>query len=88
MFNADRKAKPRRKDDGSVDFHQLDNINHVCKGDLLAILHQADLGENGRNVLDEVIKPASVSHTFLKYGKIYHQGTLPHSKINYTLTSL
>ena len=69
MFNADRKAKPRRKDDGSVDFHQLDNINHVCKGDLLAVLHPAYLGENGINVLDEIIKPVSVSHKHLKYGK-------------------
>ncbi|MBQ3545088.1 MAG: DUF342 domain-containing protein [Lachnospiraceae bacterium] len=69
MFNADRKAKPRRKEDGSVDFHQLDNINHICKGDLLAVLHPAYFGENGRNVLDEVIKPASVSQKFLKYGK-------------------
>lgn len=69
MFNADRKAKPKRNEDGSVDFHQLDNINHICKGDLLAVLHKADMGENGINVLNEIIKPYSVEQKNLRYGK-------------------
>lgn len=69
MFNADRKAKPRKKDDGSVDFHQLDNINHICKGELLAVLHPVDVGENGINVLNEIVKPVSVEKKVLKYGK-------------------
>lgn len=68
-FNADRKAKPRRNEDGSVDFHQLDNINHICKGDLLAVLHPADFGENGVNVLNELVKPFSVEQKILRYGK-------------------
>src|SRR5574344_1217832 len=38
-FNTDIKLSPKHNDDGSVDFHQLNNISHIKEGDVLAVLH-------------------------------------------------
>lgn len=69
MFKTDRRAKPKRKEDGSVDFHQLENISHIKKGDLLAKLTPASLGNSGINVFGQEVKPHSVERASLKYGK-------------------
>lgn len=69
MFKTDRRAKPKRKEDGSVDFHQLENISHIKKGDLLAKLTPADVGESGINVFGQEVKPRAVERLKLKYGK-------------------
>lgn len=67
-FNVDRKAKPRLNEDGTVDFHQLDNINHVKKGDVLAVLTPADPGTPGKDVCGGTIAPATVKRSILKHG--------------------
>ena len=67
-FNVDRKAKPRLNEDGTVDFHQLDNINHVKKGELLAVLTPADPGTPGKDVCGNQIAPTTVKRMVLKYG--------------------
>ncbi len=67
-FNADKKAKPRLNEDGTVDFHQLDNINHVKKGDLLAVLTPADNGTPGKDVFGNQIPPIKVKRLVLKHG--------------------
>lgn len=68
-FNTDRRSKPRRNEDGSVDFHQLDNISHIHKGDLLAELIPADLGEPGTDVCGNSVQPRKVDRKSLKHGK-------------------
>lgn len=68
-FDTDRKAKPTLLEDGSVDFHKLDAINHVEKGVCLATLHTADMGEPGEDVLGNAIMPHKVKSLHLKYGK-------------------
>ena len=68
-FETDRKAKPTMNDDGSVDFHHLDAINHVAKGDLLATLYPEDVGEKGEDVFGNPIVPRKVKHLTLKHGK-------------------
>ncbi|MDE5679920.1 MAG: FapA family protein [Lachnospiraceae bacterium] len=68
-FNADAKARPTLKDDGSVDFFHLNTISHCKAGDTLAHLIPADLGENGTNIMGVVIKPRPVKNLLLKYGK-------------------
>ena len=68
-FNADSKARPTLKDDGSVDFFHLNTISHCIAGDTLARLTPADLGENGTNIMGAVIKPHTVKNLLLKYGK-------------------
>lgn len=68
-FNTDRRLKPKRNPDGSVDFHQLDNISHINKGDVLAELIPADEGDTGIDVFGKKISPKKVQNGTLKYGK-------------------
>ncbi len=72
MFNTNRKAKPKKNEDGSVDFHNLDNISHVQEGDLLARLTPADLGDPGTDVHGNTVKPHKVERKVLKHGKNIH----------------
>lgn len=68
FFNTDKKAKPTLKEDGSVDFFQLNVVQHCAKGDVLAKLIPAVPGKYGMNLIGERIKPADVKNTVLKYG--------------------
>lgn len=68
-FKTEGFGKPRLNEDGTVDFHQLDMINHVAAGDCLATLTPAVLGVDGMDVCGRVIKAASVVHKHLKYGR-------------------
>lgn len=68
-FNTDLTAKPKSNEDGSVDFHQLDIISHVNKGDVLAKLTPEDLGQPGMDVLGREIKPKKVQKKILRYGR-------------------
>jgi hypothetical protein len=69
FFNTDIQAKPKENEDGSVDYHSLDSIAHVEKGQLLARLHEAVQGEDGYNVQGEVIRPVALKPKKLAYGK-------------------
>ena len=69
LFNTDVKARPTLHEDGSVDFFQLNIINHVKVGDCLARLHPEDPGDDGRDVYGNVIKPRSVKRELLKFGR-------------------
>ncbi len=68
-FNTSSSRRPKINEDGSVDFHNLDNINHIHKGDLLATLEPADDGDNGTDILGGILKPQKVLHKVLKYGQ-------------------
>ena len=68
-FNVDLKPRPKMNQDGTVDFHSLENVNHVRKGDIVAVLHPEDRGEAGRDLMDRVVKPDSVKHIVFRYGK-------------------
>jgi len=68
-FNTNTNRRPRTNEDGSVDFHNLDNINHIHKGDLLATLTPADDGENGTDIMGGILKPLKVLHKVLKYAQ-------------------
>lgn len=67
-FNTDKKAKPTLKEDGSVDFFNLNILNHCAKGDVLAVLHREEPGEAGKDLFGEKIKPADVKTAVLKFG--------------------
>lgn len=69
FFNIDPTAKPTLKEDGSVDFFQLNNVNHIKKGDILARLHPEDAGEPGRSIFGEPVKPRDVKRLTLKFGR-------------------
>ena len=68
-FNTDLSLKPKRNEDGSVDFHQLDMISHCSKGDLLATLTPLEHGKPGIDVCGNVIRPLKVNNKVLRHGK-------------------
>jgi len=68
-FDTEAVAKPQINDDGSVDFHQLNNIVHVHKGDCLATLTPMVLGTPGTDVCGKPIAPKKVKNEALRYGK-------------------
>lgn len=82
-FNTDKKAKPTLKEDGSVDFFNLNILNHCSKGDVLAILHKEEAGVAGVDVFGTHIKPADVKTAKLKFGN-----NIELSEDGMTLTSL
>ncbi len=69
FFNTDKKAKPTLNKDGSVDFFQLNVVNHCQAGDVLARLHKEDPGEPGMCVTGERIKQREVRRCYLKQGR-------------------
>ncbi len=69
FFNTDLHAVPTLKADGSVDFFNLNTINHCKKGDLLAQIIPEDPGECGCNVAGVQIKPRNVKRATLRFGK-------------------
>lgn len=68
-FNTDLTMKPKTNEDGSVDFHKLDIISHVNKGDLLATLTPVDFGKPGIDVCGKPLKPNKVINRVLRHGK-------------------
>lgn len=84
-FNTDLTMKPKTNEDGSVDFHQLDIISHVNKGDLLATLTPVDYGKPGIDVTGKPIKPNKVNNRVLRYGNkisISDDGLRLYSEVN------
>lgn len=82
-FNTDNRAKPTLNEDGSVDFFQLNIVNHCNKGDVLAKLFPEEPGEYGMKITGERIKPRDVKKAALKYGN-----NIEISEDKSTLTSL
>ncbi len=84
-FNTDLSAKPKRNEDGSVDFFHLDTINHCKVGDVLAKLYKEVLGEKGCDVYGAPVQPRKVKHLGLKFGKnidVSEDGCVLTSKVN------
>ena len=67
-FNTDLTLKPKRLEDGSVDFHQLDMISHCHKGQLLATLTPMDKGKPGIDVCGVIIRPNKVNNRVMRHG--------------------
>lgn len=68
-FDTELRAKPQLNEDGSVDFHKLNSISHVHKGDVLATLYPEERGKEGYNVLGGPIPPRDVKKQKLSFGK-------------------
>lgn len=56
-------------EDGTVDFHTLENVNHVNAGDVVAILHPEDMGEAGVDVFGKKVNPDKVKHVIFRFGR-------------------
>lgn len=84
-FNTEINSKPRVNEDGSVDFHHLDMINHIEAGGVLATLTPADFGDDGMDVRGIVVHPKKVVQKKLRHGKNIHlseDGTIMYSDVN------
>lgn len=84
-FRTGATAKPKVNEDGTVDFHQLDMINHVNKGDILAVLKPADPGTPGIDVFGNPIRPKKVINKLLKHGMNIHlseDGTIMYADVS------
>ncbi|KPU28191.1 hypothetical protein TR13x_02315 [Caloranaerobacter sp. TR13] len=68
-FNIENKHKPKILKDGSVDYRNLNIINNVKKGQLLAERIPATTGENGVAVTGEIIPSIKGKEKILKAGK-------------------
>ena len=68
-FNTNPSIKPKEREDGSVDFYNLDVISPCKKGDVLARIIPADPGEYGETILGMRIKPRDVKNAALKFGR-------------------
>ncbi|MCR5846531.1 MAG: FapA family protein [Lachnospiraceae bacterium] len=85
FFNTDLRAKPTLKEDGSVDFFNLNAVNHIKKGDLLAKLTREDPGEKGIDVMNNFVKPRDVKKLMLKYGRhvlLNEDNTMAYSEVS------
>jgi uncharacterized protein (DUF342 family) len=69
FFNTHLDSKPTLNEDGSVDFFNLNNINHCHAGQLLATLTPEDKGDPGFTVLGEPVKPHEVKPAILRANK-------------------
>lgn len=69
LFDTEKQAKPSINEDGTVDYHNMDGLNHVQAGDIVATITPAVEGVAGRNVLGQELIPARVRNAVFKHGR-------------------
>ncbi|MBR0435514.1 MAG: DUF342 domain-containing protein [Lachnospiraceae bacterium] len=67
-FNTSLNTKPKKNEDGTVDYHNLNTVSMVQEGQKLASLIAADHGDPGTDVMGNVIKPYNVREFHLDFG--------------------
>ncbi len=67
-FNTDVHAKPEQREDGTVDYYNLNMINHCKKGEVLARIIRAENGESGVNILGHKLPPREQKRAKLRHG--------------------
>ena len=68
FFNTDNRVRPTLNEDGTVDFFNLNLVNHCKKGDMLARLTPAVKGSAGIDVKGTPVRPRDVKKKILQYG--------------------
>lgn len=84
FFSTQKSLKPKHNEDGTVDYHDLNIISKVEKGQLLARLIPAVHGEPGMNVLGGEIKAKEVKSLKLQYSnniRLSEDGTELYSEV-------
>ena len=71
-FEVGKKALPKVKEDGTVDFYNLDSINKVAAGDVVARIIKEVEGTPGKDVYGHEIKPRKVAKKVFKHGRDLH----------------
>lgn len=68
-FNTDVNSQPEEREDGSVDYFNLNLINHCKAGDVLARIIPGGGGEPGVNIKGQKIQPREEKRAVLQFGK-------------------
>ncbi|MCR5602275.1 MAG: FapA family protein [Lachnospiraceae bacterium] len=68
LFNTDPNTRPKLKEDGTVDFFNLEMISLCKAGDVVARLIPAQYGKNGKDVYGTEIPPREVYEPRFSYG--------------------
>ncbi len=68
-FKPDRKSRPEIREDGTVNYHSLDNIENVAKGQVLVTLTPHTLGVDGKTVRGTVVRAKPGKPLVLPAGK-------------------
>lgn len=68
-FNTELKPTPKMNEDGTVDFHTLENVNHIQAGDIVAVLHPEKQGEPGEDLLGRSVFPKKVRRVVFRHGR-------------------
>lgn len=68
-FMTEKDNRPEIDAEGNVNYHKLNMIANVKKGQLLAVLRQATMGEDGVNLYGDILPPKKPKTIKLKYGK-------------------
>ncbi len=67
-FNTDVHAKPEQREDGSVDYYNLNMINHCKKDEVLARIIRAENGESGVDIMGKQLSPREQKRAKLRHG--------------------
>ncbi len=71
-FNVDLKPVPKINEDGTVDFRNIENLNHVKKGDVVAVIVPEDKGDPGEDVFGRTVMPKHVRRVIFRHGRNLH----------------
>lgn len=69
LFATDMHAKPTVREDGSVDFFNLNTICHCQKGQVIARIIPEEKGHHGRDVFGERYEAIPVKPAAFRYGR-------------------
>lgn len=67
FFHTNVELKPKKNEDGTVDYHELGTISHINAGECLARLTPEDYGKAGQDVYGQEIKPRTVRSQKLEF---------------------
>ena len=68
FFNTNLNLRPKKNADGTVNYHDLNTISHVERGQLLAKLHPAVPGKPGKDVFGGAIQGRQEKSCKLEFG--------------------
>ena len=68
LFNTNPDTRPALREDGTVDFFNLQIISSCKEGDVVARLTLAEHGKNGRDVFGKEVQPREVFEPKFSYG--------------------
>ncbi|OGO88284.1 MAG: hypothetical protein A2Y24_08890 [Clostridiales bacterium GWE2_32_10] len=68
-FQTQKKVKPKEREDGTVDFYDLNLVENVHYGDVLAVIIPPSDGYDGYNVLGEIVPSTKGIRPNIKKGR-------------------